>query len=182
MVCGVGRFPCRSTPLFAQFAALPIRPISQTKPTVSYLCSRIKQDKEMNSVMTDIWPLLLTVVLSNITAYIGFINKMRSQISVLEDKVKRLETMEQSLSDKIDEINKMISVLQEKMKRVEQRQDSHSKKNDEIIKLLNDLKLEVVEKLGALATNMGKLSSDVDNINRSFTVYDEGINKTKKKK
>lgn len=136
----------------------------------------------MDQVMTDIWPQLLTFLLSTAAMYVGFINRMRSQISVLEEKVKRIEDLESILTSKIDEINKMISVLEEKMKRVEQRQDSHSKKNDEIIKLLNDLKIEVIEKLGYLATNMGKLSSDVDNINRTVMVYDDGIKKGGSKK
>ena len=85
--------------------------------------------------------------------YVGFINKMRSQISVLEEKVKR----------------------------VEQRQDSHSKKHDEIVKLIQDLKVEVIQSLGNLDKNMGKLSSDVDNINRVFTINDEGIRFRNKK-
>ena len=131
----------------------------------------------MEKVMIDIWPALLAFVLSSITMYIGFINKMRSQISVLEEKVSRLEKLENTLNVKIDEINKNISVLEEKMKRVEQRQDSHSKKNDEIISLLNELKVEVIRQLGTMSTNIGKLSSDVDNINRSFKVYDKGIMK-----
>lgn len=107
--------------------------------------------KTMDKVMTDIWPILLGSIFSAITLYVGFINKMRSQISVLEEKVKR----------------------------VEQRQDSHSKKNDEIIKLITDLKVEVIQKLGQVATDMSKLSSDVDNINRTFVVFDSGIKKDK---
>ena len=96
---------------------------------------------------------IVGAIISVAIMYVGFINKMRSQISVLEEKVKR----------------------------VEQRQDSHSKKHDEIVKLIQDLKLEVIQSLGNLDKNMGKLSSDVDNINRVFTINDEGIRFRNKK-
>lgn len=96
---------------------------------------------------------IVGAIISVAIMYVGFINKMRSQISVLEEKVKR----------------------------VEQRQDSHSKKHDEIVKLIQDLKVEVIQSLGNLDKNMGKLSSDVDNINRVFTINDEGIRFRNKK-
>ena len=42
----------------------------------------------MNQVATDLWPILLPTILAGVGIYIGFINKMRSQIAVLEAKVK----------------------------------------------------------------------------------------------
>lgn len=102
--------------------------------------------------MTDIWPLLVSALISGIAMYVGFINKMRSQISVLEDKVERME----------------------------KRQDSHSKKNDEIIKLITDFKIEMVKQLGNVVAEVGKMASDINNLNRLVTISDEEIKINKK--
>jgi hypothetical protein len=92
----------------------------------------------MNQVATDIWPIVLGAVISAITMYVGFINKMRSQISVLEEKIKKIE----------------------------QRQDSHSKKYDELYKLITDFKIEMVRQIGSVATevnNFNRLIQITDN-------------------
>lgn len=94
----------------------------------------------MNQVATDIWPIVLGALLSIIAMYVGFINKMRSQISVLEEKIKKIE----------------------------QRQDSHSKKYDELYKLIIDFKIEVVQKIGSVAT-------EVNNFNRLIQITDNEI-------
>lgn len=136
----------------------------------------------MDKVMTDIWPLLFGTLLSVIVMYVGFINKMRSQIAVLEDKVKQLEEQCKEVTRKFNDINHQNAVLEEKTKRIEARQDSHSKRNDDIIKLITDFKIEVVKMLGTVKEEVSKLSSDVDNINQSFMVYDDGVKKSRKKK
>lgn len=92
----------------------------------------------MNQVATDIWPIVLGAIISAITMYVGFINKMRSQISVLEEKIKKIE----------------------------QRQDSHSKKYDELYKLITDFKIEMVRQIGSVATevnNFNRLIQITDN-------------------
>ena len=131
----------------------------------------------MEQMMSDVWKVIIAAIVSTIGTYMGFINKMRSQISVLEEKVKKLEESKTSIEKKLEDVVKLMTIIEEKMKHVEQRQDSHSKKNDEIVKLITDFKIEIVQKLGSLDTNIGKLSRDVDNINRTFTVFDEGIDK-----
>ena len=108
----------------------------------------------MNQVMNDIWPILLGAIVSAIGLYVGIINKMRSQISILEEKAKRLE----------------------------QRQDNHSKKNDDILNLISAFKLEMVEKIGQVSVQMGKIQSDVENINDTIAIFDGGIVSKKKNK
>ncbi len=92
----------------------------------------------MNQVATDIWPIVLGAIIPAITMYVGFINKMRSQISVMEEKIKKIE----------------------------QRQDSHSKKYDELYKLITDFKIEMVRQIGSVATevnNFNRLIQITDN-------------------
>jgi chromosome segregation ATPase len=102
----------------------------------------------MNQVAVDVWPVILPTILSAIALYIGFINKMRTQISVLETKVIDLESECEKATAKMNEMNQTIGILEEKVKRQEQRQDSHSKKSDDVIQLLTDFKLEMTEKIG----------------------------------
>ena len=136
----------------------------------------------MDKVMIDIWPQLFATLLSVIVMYVGFINKMRSQISVLEEKVRQFEKQCEEVSKRFNDINHQNAVLDEKTKRIESRQDSHSKRNDEIVTLITDFKLEVVKMLGSVKEEVSKLSSDVDNINRSILFDDEGVVKKIRKK
>lgn len=117
----------------------------------------------MDGIIGAIIPSIVTIILANIVTYVGMIHNLKLELAVSK---------------------KTIEDLQKALQVVEKRLDSHSKKNDDIVKLITDLKVEVVTRLGELSTNMGKLSSDVDNINRTFTVFDNGItgsryNKTK---
>ena len=100
----------------------------------------------MNQVAVDVWPILLPTILSAIALYIGFINKMRTQISVLEEKVSNLEGECDKATAKMTEMTHTNAVLEEKVKRSEMRQDSFSKKNDEVINLIQEFKLEMTEK------------------------------------
>ena len=136
----------------------------------------------MNQVATDLWPILLPTILAGIGLYIGFINKMRSQIAVLEAKVKALEEKCDKATGKMTEMTQTISVLEEKVKRQEQRQDSHSKKNDDVIQLLTDFKLEMTEKIGHVTESVIKIQGDVEVINSTIAVFDSGVVSTKKRK
>ena len=136
----------------------------------------------MNQVATDLWPILLPTILAVIGLYIGFINKMRSQIAVLESKVKDLEDECDKATAKMNEMTQTIGVLEEKVKRQEQRQDSHSKKNDDVIQLLTDFKLEMTEKIGHVTESVIKIQGDVEVINSTIAVFDSGVVSTKKRK
>ena len=136
----------------------------------------------MNQVATDLWPILLPTILAGIGLYIGFINKMRSQIAVLEAKVKALEEKCDKATAKMNEMTQTIGVLEEKVKRQEQRQDSHSKKNDDVIQLLTDFKLEMTEKIGHMTENVIKIQGDIEVINSTIAVFDSGVVSTKKRK
>ena len=136
----------------------------------------------MNQVATDLWPIILPTILAAVGLYIGFINKMRSQIAVLEAKVKALEEECAKATAKMNEMTQTIGVLEEKVKRQEQRQDSHSKKNDDVIQLLTDFKLEMTEKIGHVTESVIKIQGDVEVINSTIAVFDSGVVSTKKRK
>jgi len=136
----------------------------------------------MNQVAVDIWPVLLPTILSAIALYIGFINKMRTQISVLEEKVSNLEGECDKATAKMTDMAHTNAVLEEKVKRLEMRQDSFSKKNDEVINLIQEFKLEMTEKIGHMSEGMIKIQSDVEVINKTIAVFDSGVVSKRKKK
>ncbi len=129
----------------------------------------------MNQVATDLYPILLPTILSAISLYIGFINKMRSQIAVLEKQVRDLESECEKATDKMTEMAHTIGILEEKVKRLEMRQDSQSKKNDEVIKLINDFKLEITRQIGDVNKNIIKIQGEVEVINKTIAIFDGGV-------
>lgn len=129
----------------------------------------------MNQVATDLYPILLPTILSAISLYIGFINKMRSQIAVLEAKVGDLESECEKATAKMTEMTHTIGILEEKVKRQEMRQDSQSKKNDEVIKLINDFKLEITRQIGDVNKNIIKIQGEVEVINKTIAIFDGGV-------
>lgn len=107
--------------------------------------------------------------------YLGFINKLRSDVSVLKEKVSQFDKQCSDVSKKFEDVNHHYAVIEEKIRHIEQRQDSHSKKNDDVINLITDFKLEMAKKIGDVSVQMGKIQSDVQNITSTIAVFDEGI-------
>lgn len=126
---------------------------------------------------------VIAALIAGIVLYVGFINKMRTQISVLEEKIKHLESKCEKATQEMNHITHTNSTLEEKVKHLESRQDSHSKKNDEVINLITEFKIEMAEKIGDMSIKMGKISADVEIINNTIAVFDAGVvSKNKKKK
>ena len=108
----------------------------------------------MNNLMNDIWPFLLTSVLTAVAGYIGYIHTLKTRVAVLEKT--------------IEDLMKTIDSMQMRL-------DSHSKKQDDILEGLNAMKLEVLKQIGEMNTKMGSLSSDVKNLQNLITISDIGI-------
>lgn len=124
---------------------------------------------------------IIGAIVSIAITYVGFINKLRSQVSVLEEKVSQFDKQCSEVQKKFEDVNHHYAVIEEKVKHIEQRQDSHSKKNDEVINLITELKIEMVKKIGDVSVQMGKISSDVENITSTIAVFDDGIRSKSKK-
>ena len=135
----------------------------------------------MEQMMSELIKVLIATVVSGVVLYIGIVNKLRSQLGIHENRIKQLEENCKEATKRFEETSKLMTVLDEKAKRLEQRQDSHSKKNDEIVKLINDLSLEMTKQLGNMNTSMVKIASDVENINSTIAIFDEGIRSKKRK-
>jgi hypothetical protein len=108
------------------------------------LCSKTKQyRKEMNTLMNDIWPYLLTALLPAIALYVGYIHQLKLEVAVLKTTV--------------DDLKKDLESVQK-------RQDSHSKKQDDILKSITDLKVEMLKEMGKVVAEVSSLASEVKNV------------------
>ena len=79
----------------------------------------------MGAVMIDIWPMLVTAILTGIGTYIGFIHKLRVKVAVLENKVEKVENEVQRVdqrvkkkSEQFDKIQEDISDIRVKLARI----------------------------------------------------------------
>lgn len=93
----------------------------------------------MEEVMKDIWPMLLTALLTAIGTYVGFIHKLRVKVAVMEEKVERLQ------------------------KRV----DSHSKKTDDILHTISEFKDEISKQLGQIAVDIAKINTTLNIVGKT---------------
>lgn len=84
----------------------------------------------MNSVMVDIWPYLLPVLLAGIAGLVGWVHNLRTRVAILE---------------------KMTENLQKRM-------DSHSKKQDEILDKMNSMDRELMRQMSSLSSEIQALS------------------------
>lgn len=93
----------------------------------------------MQSVMSDIWPMLVTAIITGIGTYVGFIHKLRIKIAVMEERVERLQ------------------------KRV----DSHSKKTDDILQTIGEFKDEISKQLGQIAVDIAKINTTLNIVGKN---------------
>lgn len=118
---------------------------------------------------------IIAAIIAAAVMYIGFINKMRSQISVLEEKVCQFDRQCGDVQKKFEEVNNHYAVIEEKVRRIESRQDTHSKKYDELMSTINELKIEMVKQFS-------RLTSELNAFNSMVEASDKGVNIIKNKK
>jgi len=92
----------------------------------------------MSNLAIEIWPYLLTALISAIGFYIGFVHKLKIEVAVLK---KTVEDMQVILGN------------------VQKRQDSHSKKQDDILKSINDMKLEMMKEMSKVIREVSKIEA-----------------------
>jgi len=113
----------------------------------------------MEQILSQIWPPLLGALLTAIGLYAGYIRKLVVDVAVLEKEVENQQNV----------INNMTKRL-----------DAHSKKQDEVLSTLNQMKIELVEKIGQMNIGIATLTSDFNNLKSALSVSD-GIKANHKK-
>ena len=130
---------------------------------------------EMEQIMSELVKILIATIVSGMVLYIGIINKLRSQNSVNENRLKQLEENCKEAQTRFGDVTNHYAVIEEKVKRIENRQDSHSKKYDELMSTISDLKLEIVKQFSGLKNEINAFNSMVE-------MADHGVKINKKEK
>lgn len=116
----------------------------------------------MNQVMSDIWPILLGGLVSAIGLYISVINNLRTDVRLLKEKIKQLEEKCKEVTDEVNKQVHLNTILEEKVGKIESRQESHSKKYDELLELINDIKLEMVKNFTGLRSEINSFNAMIE--------------------
>lgn len=112
----------------------------------------------MQTLLTDIWPILLTALVGVVIGYARYVNALKTRVAVLE---------------------KTIEGLLKTVESMQKRLDSHSKKQDEIYDTLTDMKVDITKEMGKMAASVSSLSSDLKGLNNLLAISDYGIRATK---
>lgn len=114
----------------------------------------------MNTLISDIQPILLTALVGVIIAYARYVNSLKTRVAVLEKT--------------IEDLLKTIESMQKRL-------DSHSRKQDEIHDMLNvvkggmsDMKVEIVKEMGSMTASMSSMASDIQGLSRLLSFCDAG--------
>ena len=105
---------------------------------------------------------IIAALIAAVGLYVGFINNLRSDVKVLKNNVGNLEAKCKEVTDKMAEQVNLNTVLEDKVKRIESRQDSHSKKYDELMSTINELKIEMVRQFSGIKSEINSFNSMVE--------------------
>ncbi len=116
---------------------------------------------EMESIVQNIQPILLTALVGVIIAYARYVNTLKTRVAVLEQALEGL--------------TKTIESMQKRL-------DSHSKKQDEIYDSLGDMKgdvskmnLDIVKEMGIISASVSSLAAEVKGLSNLILASDKGL-------
>ena len=105
---------------------------------------------------------IIAALIAAVGLYVGFINNLRTEVRLLKEKIKTLEEKCKAVTDEVNRQEHLNTILEEKVKKIESRQESHSKKYDELLELINDIKLEMVKQFSRLTSEINGFNSMVE--------------------
>jgi predicted nuclease with TOPRIM domain len=91
-------------------------------------------------------------------------------VRLLKDNVQKLEDKCKEVTEKMEEQVHLNTVWEEKVKRIESRQDSHSKKYDELMSTINELKIEMVRQFSRLTSELNAFNSMVEASDKGVSI------------
>ena len=94
--------------------------------------------------------------------YVGFINNLRTDVRLLKEKSKSMDEKCKEMTDEVGKQMHLNTILEEKVKKMESRQESHSKKYDELMNTINELKIEMVKQFSRLTSELNSFNSMVE--------------------
>lgn len=116
----------------------------------------------MEQLMGELLKVLIATIVAGVVSYVGIINKLRSKMLLYEKQINDLETNCKEAQKKFEDASNHYAVIEEKVKRIESRQDSHSKKYDELMLTINELKIEMVRQFSGIKSEINSFSAMVE--------------------
>ena len=105
---------------------------------------------------------VIAALIAGIVLYVGFINNLRTEVRLLKEKIKQLEEKCKEVTDEVNQQVHLNTIMEEKVKKMESRQESHSKKYDELLELINDIKLEMVKNFTGLRSEINSFNAMIE--------------------
>ena len=116
----------------------------------------------MEQLMGELLKVLIATIVSGVVLYVGIVNKLRSQMLLHDKQIAQLEGNCKEAQKKFEDANNHHAVIEEKVKRIESRQDSHSKKYDELMSTINELKIEMVKQFSGIKSEINSFNAMVE--------------------
>ena len=113
----------------------------------------------MEQILSQIWSPLFGALIAAIGLYAGYIRKLVVDVAVLKKEVENQQTTINNMTERLN---------------------AHSKNQDKVLETLNEMKLELVEKIGQMNTDIATLSSDLNNL-KSLLSFPNDIKTNRKK-
>ena len=105
---------------------------------------------------------IIAALIAGIGIYIGFINNLRTEVKLLKQKNIDMDAKCKDVTEEVNKQVHLNTILEEKVKKIESRQESHSKKYDELMSTINELKLEMVKQFSRLTSEINSFNSMVE--------------------
>ncbi|WP_143025559.1 hypothetical protein [Prevotella sp. tc2-28] len=105
---------------------------------------------------------IIAALVAAVVMYVGFINNLRTDVRLLKEKSKSMDEKCKEMTDEVAQQMHLNTILEEKVKKMETRQESHSKKYDELLNTINELKIEMVKQFSRLTSELNSFNSMVE--------------------
>ena len=105
---------------------------------------------------------IIAALVAAVVMYVGFINNLRTDVRLLKEKSKSMDEKCKEMTDEVGKQMHLNTILEEKVKKMESRQESHSKKYDELMNTINELKIEMVKQFSRLTSELNSFNSMVE--------------------
>ena len=105
---------------------------------------------------------IIAALVAAVVMYVGFINNLRTDVRLLKEKSKSMDEKCKEMTDEMGQQMHLNTILEEKVKKMESRQESHSKKYDELMNTINELKIEMVKQFSRLTSELNSFNSMVE--------------------
>lgn len=116
----------------------------------------------MNTVITDLQPILTTAFIGIVIGYARYVHNLKERVAVLEKTVV----------DMRDEMLNVTGNIMKTIENIQKRQDSHSRKQDDILNRISAMEKEVLKEVGAMGAQISSMGSELKGLSNMLLLFD----------